>query len=133
VLLGRAAGHGDPQRVVGEHRRGGGGVAEVGVHQRLRGGPHVAAGPAGAVAGDGEGRGVGGRLQPGLLRVQGADVDGDRGEPEDRHHQQRQEHRGAAALAGEPAPEGPQPLHRMTPVPVRSMSAPKKSVRKGIG
>jgi hypothetical protein len=26
-----------------------------------------------------------------------------------------------------------QPLHRMTPVPVRSMSAPKKPVRKGIG
>ena len=49
-------------------------------------------------------RGVGGDLQPGPLGVERADVDGDGGEAEHRHEQQREEHRGGAALAGEPAP-----------------------------
>ena len=104
------------------------------VDEGLGGGQHVAAVAAGAVLGHRDGRGVGPDLQAGALGVERADVDGDGREAEHRDEQEGEDHRGGAALAVEPAPQGTgQPLHRMTPVPVRSKPVPKKPVREGIG
>ena len=50
------------------------------------------------------------------------------------NQEQRVDHSGGATLVGQPPAEQiDQPLHRMTPVPVRSTPLPKKSVRKGMG
>jgi hypothetical protein len=134
VLHGRAAGDGDAERVAAEHRLGGRALGVVGGDERLGGGEHVATVAAGAVLGDGDGGGIGADLQPGAFGVERADVDGEGGEAEHGHEQQREDHRGGATLAVEPAgAAGDQPLHRMTPVPVRSTLAPKKPVRNGIG
>ncbi len=83
--------------------RGGVGRADV-ARDQLRGGRlHVAAVAQGAVAGDGEGCGVGRGLQPGALGVERADVDRDRGEAQERDEQKRDDDGGGAALARQPA------------------------------